>query len=570
MRTQTHLTSQIFININGTAVSRGVMAQLAEVVVDQHVHLPDMFTIKLHDTSLDLLDGGPFDLAKEVEIQAESKTGRKITLIKGEITALEPQFREGMTAVLVVRGYDKSHRLYRQTKTAAYLNKKDSDLANEIAQQLGLSAEVDTTSTVYDHIFQNNQSDLSFLMQRAWRIGYECFVMDGKLYFRKPPNNGSGVTLIWGQDLLSFMPRMTAAEQVDEVLVKGWDADQMEPIVGQANSGRLYAGVQEPKDGKAWGHEFGTGKKVIVDQPVVSQAEADVLAQARLDEISGAFVEAEGEAYRKPEIRAGKIVSLEGLGERFSGDYLVTAVTHYYTPAGLKSHFTVRGARTGTMAELTTHQPPQQKIPGAVIAVVTNTDDPSNWGRVKVKYPWLADDAESSWARVVAGAAGPEAGLAFIPEVGDEVAVLFEQGDFNRPLVLGGMWNGQHNLPPATANAGSGEKPSVQSWTSRTGHTLAMYDTADNKVEIVTAGGHKFLLDDANQKIEIVSSGGMKIVVDDNGRKLTFEGTGDIQINSATNMTIESGANLALKATGNLDVEANGMVNIKGAMVKLN
>ncbi|GAB4276317.1 MAG: VgrG-related protein [Candidatus Promineifilaceae bacterium] len=566
----TILTSQIFININGTAVPRGVMAQLAEVMVDQHVHLPDMFTIKLHDTSLKLLDEGPFDLAKEIEIQAESKTGSKVTLIKGEITALEPQFQEGMTAVLVVRGYDKSHRLYRQTKTAAYLNKKDSDLANEIAQQLGLSAEVDTTSTVYDHIFQNNQSDLSFLMQRAWRIGYECFVIDSKLHFRKPPNNGSGITLIWGQDLLSFMPRMTVAEQVNEVLVKGWDADQMEPIVGQASSGRLYAGVQESKDGKAWGQQFGTGKKVIVDQPVISQAEADVLAQARLDEISGAFVEAEGEAHRKPEIRAGQMVSLDGLGERFSGTYLVTAVTHYYTPAGLKSHFTVRGARTGTMAELTTHQPPQQKIPGAVIAIVTNTDDPNNWGRVKVKYPWLADDAESSWARVVTGAAGPEAGLAFIPEVGDEVAVLFEQGDFNRPLVLGGMWNGQHNLPPATANAGSGEKPSVQSWTSRTGHTLAMYDTADNKVEIVTAGGHKFLLDDANAKIEIVSSGGMKIVVDDNGRKLTFEGTGDVQINSATNMTIEAGANLALKATGNLDVEANGMVNIKGAMVKLN
>jgi uncharacterized protein len=113
------------------------------------------------------------------------------TLIKGEITALEPVFGEGMVAELVVRGFDKSHRLYRETKSRAFLNKKDSDLAQEIAQAVGLSVQVDATSTVYDHIYQHNQSDLAFLMQRAWRIGYECFVEDGQLYFRKPPNGSN-------------------------------------------------------------------------------------------------------------------------------------------------------------------------------------------------------------------------------------------------------------------------------------------------------------------------------------------------------------------------------------------
>ncbi|MFQ5434550.1 MAG: VgrG-related protein, partial [Anaerolineae bacterium] len=534
------LASQIYIKLNGTAVQQPVMQNMAELVVDQSSHLPDMFTIRLHDPGMELLDNGPFDLTKEIEIESEKSDGSKITLIKGEITALEPNFEEGMIAELVVRGYDKSHRLYRETKTAAFLNKKDSDLASEIAQSANLQAEVETTSTVYDHIFQHNQTDLEFLMERAWRIGYECFVADGKLHFRKPPDGRAQVTLTWGDDLLSFSPRMTLAEQVDEVVVKGWDADKQEAITGQASNGRLYPSIQESKDGKQWASSFGAGKKIIVDQPVVSQAEANALAEARLNELSGAFVVAEGQAFRRPDIKAGQMIELNGLGERFSGTYLVTSATHIYSDDGLKTNFTVRGSRTGLLAEQMVHESPQDRFPGVVTAVVTNTDDPQNWGRVKLKFPWMADDAESDWARVVAPGAGPEAGFAALPDVDDEVLVAFDHGDFSRPYVLGGMWNGQHKLPPAVEGAGSGEKPQVRTWQSRTGHLIVMHDNSDNKIEITTAGGHTITMDDAGSKLEIATSGGLKITMDDNASKVA----------------VESGSSVELKASGNMKLEA--------------
>jgi hypothetical protein len=218
------LASRIYIKLDGQEIEREIMQALVEVVVDQNTHLPDYFTIRLSDRELQILDQGPFDLTKEIEIEAATQDGSRHTLIKGEITALEPHFNEGMKAEVIVHGYDKSHRLFRETKSVAHLNKKDSDLADEIAQAAGLQSEVTQTSTVYDHIYQHNQTDLAFLMHRAWRIGFECFVSDGKLYFRQPPTNGSSVSLTWGQDLLTFHPRMTLAEQVDEVVVKGWDA----------------------------------------------------------------------------------------------------------------------------------------------------------------------------------------------------------------------------------------------------------------------------------------------------------------------------------------------------------
>src|SRR5512142_3134929 len=170
------LISQVYLTVDGDPVQSPVIKSLAEVIVDQHSHLPNMFSIRFHDPDLKLIDSGPFDLTKTVKIEADTEDGTTVTLIEGEITALEPEFGEGMTASLLVRGYDKSHRLYRETKSVAHLNKKDSDLAEEIARMHGLQSQVDSTTTVYDHIFQDNRSDLGFLMQRAWRIGYECFV----------------------------------------------------------------------------------------------------------------------------------------------------------------------------------------------------------------------------------------------------------------------------------------------------------------------------------------------------------------------------------------------------------
>lgn len=556
------ISSQFSIKVNGQEAPPDVRGDVQEVTVDQHVHLPGMFVIRVSDPRMERLDGGPFDLTKEVEIAAETEEGDPVVLIKGEITALEPSFNEGMIAELVVRGYDKSHRLFRELKSAAHLNKKDSDLANDIAAAVGLQAEVETTDTVYEHIFQHNQSDLAFLMQRAWRIGYECFVDDGKLVFRKPPTNAESVTLTWGSDLQTFQPRLTLAEQVDEVLVRGWDTDKLEPIVGRAAAAdsRLYPQLGETRNGAQWAGAFGAGKLVIVDQPVVSQAEANTLAAARLNEATGAYVQAEGRALRRPDIRAGRMVQIEGLGRRLSGKYLVTSATHTYSPTGLSTTFTVRGARSGLAAEELAPRSAVDRRPGVAPAIVTGIDDPQGQGRIKVKFPWMTDDAESHWARVVSVGAGPKAGLLAIPAVNDEVLVAFEHGDFGRPYILGGLWSGKHNPPDELA--GGGEQDKVRVWRSPGGHVIAVYDDSKKKIEIKTAGGHLLVLDDQNKKVEVKTSGGHTIVCDDNGRKVQIESAGDVQIKANMNVKLEAGANLEL--------QASGQITIKGAMVNLN
>ena len=106
MPEQSELASQIRIKIDGTEAQPDVMANVASVEVDQHAYLPGMFVIRLQDPDFELIDNGPFDLTKKIEISAQTTDGEWSDLIKGEITALEPEFQEGMIARLAVRGYD--------------------------------------------------------------------------------------------------------------------------------------------------------------------------------------------------------------------------------------------------------------------------------------------------------------------------------------------------------------------------------------------------------------------------------------------------------------------------------
>ena len=83
----------------------------------------------------------------------------------------------------------------------------------------------------------------------------------------------------------------------------------------------------------------------------------------------------------------------------------------------------------------------QERIYGVVIGHVENNVDPDRIGRVQVSLPHLSDQNLSHWARVATFMAGKGIGAYFIPDVGDEVLVAFDQGDINRPIVLGSLWN---------------------------------------------------------------------------------------------------------------------------------
>lgn len=95
------------------------------------------------------------------------------------------------------------------------------------------------------------------------------------------------------------------------------------------------------------------------------------------------------------------------------------------------------------------------KIPGTQTAKVTGKDGEEIWtdqyGRVKVKFHWdesdLTDERTSCWVRVAQGWAGNDWGMLFTPRIGQEVVVSFLEGDPDRPLITGSVYNGEKRAP---------------------------------------------------------------------------------------------------------------------------
>jgi uncharacterized protein involved in type VI secretion and phage assembly len=195
---------------------------------------------------------------------------------------------------------------------------------------------------------------------------------------------------------------------------------------------------------------------------------------------------------------------------------------------------------------------------GVAVGIVTNNKDPDGFGRVRVHFPWLDDNAESFWARIASPMAGNAYGVFFLPEVGDEVLVAFQHGRPEAPVILGGLWNGK-GKPPADNSDGKNNMRVIK---SRSGHLVRLDDT------------------DGKEKIEIIDkSGANKIVIDSAAKTVTISADADVVIQSANGKIALSGATVEIKSTTGeialtsqaaMTVKATGDLTIKGAAVNIN
>jgi phage protein D/phage baseplate assembly protein gpV len=516
--------------------------------------------LRLEDDELSLVDGDNFDVGRPLQI--DMGTGSEMDpVFKGEIVGLELRPSQNGVSTLVVRGYDRSHRLHRGRQTRSFVQVTDSDVATRIAREVGLQPDVESTSEVYEYVLQDNRSNYEFLRERAERIGFAFWVDDDKLCFRRPAASPpSPITLEWGPSLSHFHPILSAGRQVDEVIVRGWDPQQKRAIVGRATSGRgtPEIGVQQ-SGGDLAKDAFGQAKAVVVQQPVATQAEADALAQSLCDELSNAFVQAEGRAGGMPNLRPGQRLDIRNVGQRFSGKYYVTAAVHTIgNRAAYETAFTVRGTQAQTLLDAV--QPELEERESICVGIVTNNNDPDGLGRVKVKFPWLGDDVESTWARIASPMAGQDRGFFYLPEVNDEVLVAFEHGDVNHAYVLGALWNGQ-DKPPKASEAVSGSGSVVKRIIcTRVGHTIILDDT--------DGGGGITIEDKSGNKIVIESaSNAMQIEV---GGDLTIKAQGSVSIEGTAGVEIKSSAQTSVEGSAGVKVESSATVDVKGAMVNLN
>jgi phage protein D/phage baseplate assembly protein gpV len=574
------------IEIEGTPLS-GVDLMRAEV--EDHLHLPDAFTITIKDTVRNALSTANLKIGSKIKISVLSDASPgPVKLLQGEVTALEAEFHAGIS-LTIVRGYDESHRLFRGRTTASYLNMTYADIAKKVASKSLAPGQIDSTSPTYKHVAQSNESDWTFLSRLAQEVGYQVTVVDGKLSFAKPPESDSApsdhdmtsddpLSLMPGSNLLYLRTVVTAAEQVKEVEVRGWDPDKKQAVssikpaktdaIKNGSSSAAVAGVFPAPSLLSNGMLLNTDKAV------------DKAAQALADRVAASQTEIEGQARGNPKLKAGAAIRLAQLGDPFDGRYVLTTTRHSYDPdSGYTTSFTVSGRVERSTLALAGGGGAGSKttIEGVVPGIVDDVDDPDKLSRVRLRFPWMDAQYVSDWSRIVQVGAGAKRGLLVMPEVDDEVLVAFEQGDVGRAYVLGGLYNGtdKPEVGPGSLLDSASKKVNNRLFTSRMGHQLLFVDD-QNGPKVVLQNSDKSLvitLDEQGKKVTIKSGGDLELTAD---QDIKLTATGNVKISANQNvelsgMSVKSEAQSQWSGKGaTTSLEGTGPTSIKGQPIQLN
>lgn len=558
--------TQSIIEVGGKKLAEAVDRQIVSVTVIDRLRMPDAFVIVFGDQDHKVLGDAGFKVGSKVKISTTAPGGDSPKeLISGEVTSIEAEY-DLLGARAVVRGYDLMHRLSAGRKTKTWSNVTYADVVQEIVAAAHLDAQMDSSGGTLEHVIQGNVSDLDFLYQLGHRVGFDVTIEDKTLHFKKPTKASTApkasdadddkpTNLRWGKRLLEFRARMSAVAQVSDVKVRGWNVKDRKAVIGEAkaetDTTKLSMSPAQLAD--AVGGETLT----VTDRPIDDQSAAEDLAKAIAHQVASAAYEATAIVIGSPELKAGVAVPVSNVDPALVGNWVISTARHEFGSGAYRTHLEFSGRQDRSLHGLVSGglsvPAARTSIPGVVIGVVTKNDDPDKLGRVKVKYPWMDDKAESFWVRLARPAAGTNAGFLWIPDIDEEVVVAFEQGDLAHPLVLGSLWNGQAKMPGSLMSNIDNGKVLVHGIVSPAGHKVMFYDkegdagimliTADNKIQIS--------LGQSEKELSITCDGAVKI-----------SATGDLEMKAGGALKLESG-----KA---MDIKATGKMTLKGASVGIN
>ena len=509
---------------------------------------------RIPDARLILLDGGPaektftisdtafFEPGKEIEIKLAYLGDEEVTVFKGLVV------RHGVEAStdgsrLTVELKDAAITLTHIRKSAVHREQTDDAIISQLIGDAGLTAgTVESTQPTHVELVQYYATDWDFIVSRADVCGLVIVVDDGEISAPKMEITGSAShTFQLGIDeIFRVELDISGAEQQSGVQSVAWDiANQAmtspsEAADVTASQGNLEGGGIAD----TIGFEPYVLSSPVPNDPDALQAWADArMARSRLSLIRGRIT-----IPGASDIKPMGVIALEGIGERFNGDALVTGVTQRLDKEGWRTEL-----QLGLSPEWFANQPNIADAPaagllppvrGLQIGVVDAFEaDPDGEYRVKVLLPAVDEADGIVWARMSYPEAGADRGYVFWPETGDEVVIGFFDNNPGQAVILGSLYSSA-NAPPA-AIGDPAEDNIAKGFVTKAGTAIA-FDDDKVSVTIETPGANKIVIDDDAQSVLITDQHGNSITMDSNG--ITMESAKDFIVKASGNVQIEGSA----------------------------
>jgi type VI secretion system secreted protein VgrG len=425
-------------------------------------------------------------LGQAVDVKTADENGVETIHFTGSVQEVELEYEPwgsyGATLVAVSDTYGMDVTAHKQY----YADQTLSSIAGVVAGRHGLSIAVSAAGSKPLNYVQYGETDFSFLHR----------IVDDYGAWMRPKQGGlevfttfqPGTTLTWREEeaLISFRlrgervnPSFSGSHYDHHAMASNtFQQVSKEPQYYDAAS-RLTGAVKRASQQLPAGFEPQRSRAMTLDN-------YNDQLQAESERALGSSVVGFGTS-RKQALKAGDTVNVDGNLDA-KGTYGLTRVVHRWTPKGYTNEFSCTPWKSYRNALA----PVARTWNGVVPARVVDHNDPKKMGRIKVQFFWQTDGA-THWARTTSPHAGPDRGFMFMPEIGDEVAVAFEDGDPERPVILGSVWNGVQTAPRETLRGDDIANNDVKRVMTKSGNRLQFSDKSGVETVVLATPNNNIL-----------------------------------------------------------------------------
>lgn len=300
---------------------------------------------------LNWLDGQVLDFGRALVVAMGPSDARQ-DMFTGKVSALELSLEQGRAPEVDCLAEDRLMDLRWTRRMRTYENVSDADLLQRIASEHGLSAAADIDGPTWPLVQQWNQSDLSFLRERARRLAADLWVDGSTLHLAtRDHRGGSTVTLIQGRNLRQVRLRADLAHQRSAVRVSGFDDGAEASIDEESGASDIAAETPGQSHGaQVLERAFAAHQSYRVQDVPLTGEQARALAKAALLARARKFVSVTGVAEGDTALQVGCLLRLERVSPMFEGEgYYVTRTRHGFDLVnGYLTHFEAERAWAGS------------------------------------------------------------------------------------------------------------------------------------------------------------------------------------------------------------------------------